>query len=280
VEMNVRILNPELQHVLARHRERDKQRSAATVESEPSRPIPTSAEREPPLLARSHAGVIDDLAPLGPQEQLRAMVLAIDPEARFVIPSTARGMRLYVGPIAVALPEPEHAFAQHTGRSVYALHATSVPAGTTGLMVEVKYEDGLVNAKAIPLAEHDKESTLGVTPSDGPISQAGASDGSIDALAEHGEDARSLSAHEWLASWAADSNKRISEPIAEDGSVDYTVLYVGRDGVVINKGRSGAVYPSPMGFAPAPGDILRVGPTAALELPEAREKDDGKAPAR
>lgn len=53
------------------------------------------------------------------------------------------------------------------------------------------------------------------------------------------------SAHTWLAAWAAAERKTVTDPIAENSEVGYRVLFIGRDGVALDKGRSAAVYPLP-----------------------------------
>ena len=279
VEMDIRILNPELQYVAVRHRDRNKKKPAIVVESEPLRAAPV-VEMPAPSQAQFPAGAIVEVSPSDPQDQLRAMVLAIDPEARFVTPSTARGMRLYVGPVAVALDEPAIGFAQHTGRSVYALHMTSVPMNAAGVMVEVKYDKGVVAARTLPATEHAQEDAEVVSEGVGARSAAASSESAPEALMPAPNPTPLLTAHEWLLRWAEEGNRRVSHPVAENGSVLYSVLYVADDGVVINKGRSGAVYPAPIGLILSTGDSVTVGPTAALARPTAQEKDDGRAPRR
>lgn len=88
--------------------------------------------------------------------------------------------------------------------------------------------------------------------------------------------AEPLSARAWLANLAPEKRKPVGDATPENGEVAYTVLYVGPDGVVLNKGRSVTVYPVPAGLDLHEGDKVVVGRNAELGLPKvvAQEKNN------
>lgn len=87
-----------------------------------------------------------------------------------------------------------------------------------------------------------------------------------------------LSAHTWLEQWAVEENKTIVTATPENSDIAYTVVHVAPDGIVLNKGRSGAVYPVPTDV------VLRVGAKVVVDrngeicLPRTPEQDGGKKP--
>lgn len=92
----------------------------------------------------------------------------------------------------------------------------------------------------------------------------------------HQVEAVELLARDWLAKWAADTGKAISTAAPENGDVAHTVIYVAADGIVLNKGRSGAVYPVPANLALHVGDKVVVDRDTKLSLPQVPEQGAGK----
>ena len=81
------------------------------------------------------------------QERLRDIVLSIDPFATFVVPDQSDRKQLYVGLVAATLGDSERGFAQHMGRSVYALHAIDAPERHNDMAIEVQYRGATVSIK-------------------------------------------------------------------------------------------------------------------------------------
>lgn len=82
-----------------------------------------------------------------PQECLRALVLATNPDAQFVVPDPSDIHRLYTGPVVASLdPSEGIGFAQSIGRGVYVLHSIDAPALHKNNSIDVKYSDGLLVA--------------------------------------------------------------------------------------------------------------------------------------
>ena len=74
-----------------------------------------------------------------PQEQLRALVLAIDPTATFVEPDPTANARTYSGKVAATLKTPQTGFAQRIGGGKYALHEIDAPAHADNNVLNVRY---------------------------------------------------------------------------------------------------------------------------------------------
>lgn len=90
-----------------------------------------------------------------------------------------------------------------------------------------------------------------------------------------------LSAHTWLEQWALEENKTIVLAIPESADVAYTVVHVAPDGIVLNKGRTGAVYPVPTDVVLHVGARVVVDRNGEICLPRTPEQDGGKnAPGR
>lgn len=89
----------------------------------------------------------------------------------------------------------------------------------------------------------------------------------VDALARAPEP---LSAHAWIAQWAEETGRSVVAATAETGDVSHTVVYVAPDGIVLNKGRSGAVYPVPIGVVLQVGDKMAVDRNGELCPPRQR----------
>jgi hypothetical protein len=145
-EMGIVILNPELQLVIENHR---KERS----------PEITTAQNLTPVITKT-AHINEGTSPAGqaetfhpnseaiPQEtpelrvsqdRLRNMVLAIDPNAKFVIPDMYDSHKIYNG--SVAAVDADLGFAQHLGRGTYVLHQTKVPEHHNNASISVQYHN-------------------------------------------------------------------------------------------------------------------------------------------
>ena len=89
-----------------------------------------------------------------------------------------------------------------------------------------------------------------------------------------------LSAHEWLEQWAVEENKIIVLATPENSDIAYTVVHVAPDGIVLNKGRTGAVYPVPTGVVLRVGDKVVVDRNGEICLPRTPEQGGGKKSTR
>lgn len=78
-----------------------------------------------------------------------------------------------------------------------------------------------------------------------------------------------LPAQPTAVEWVASQSKTAVQPYAKDGaSVEYIVLYVAADGVVVDHGRSRlAIYPLPDGTSIRAGDRVTIGRDGRLGLP-------------
>ncbi|MDQ1835204.1 LPD7 domain-containing protein [Massilia scottii] len=85
-----------------------------------------------------------------------------------------------------------------------------------------------------------------------------------------------ITAKAWLTNWAEQSRKAIGAAIPETGATTHTVVYVAPDGIVVNKGRSGAVYPVPTGLVLHAGDKVVVDRNGELCLSRTPEQGVGK----
>ncbi|ART61445.1 hypothetical protein CBP36_20985 (plasmid) [Acidovorax carolinensis] len=172
-DMGLSVLNPELKPVIEAHREAKKQaagqvaKEAAQAAFKPRAQEDTGhmsagAEKaaETAQEAQKGAGqgegvqetlaaVTPDLRPIeepalptAGDERLRALVLAIDPRAKFQEADPADEKRLYVGPVASSLDGDEPMFAQHLGRGSYVIHRQAAPAEDGKQVLEVRYRAG------------------------------------------------------------------------------------------------------------------------------------------
>ncbi|AVA38276.1 relaxase/mobilization nuclease domain-containing protein [Cupriavidus metallidurans] len=183
-DMGLKVLNPELQAVIQAHRAAKKE-AAGQMAKESAQQAPQAGAlthlQQPPTQGRdageaasaapqahqvaadvatgTEADLVGSLQPMEPaqpatgEEHLRAMVLGIDPRAKFEIADPADESRLYVGPVASALAEAQPMFAQHIGRSIYVIHQQAAPAGHEGQVIEVRYRAGRADAS---LPQKDK----------------------------------------------------------------------------------------------------------------------------
>lgn len=142
-DMGLRVLNPELQTVIADHRrnrdlliapihELTWPEEKPTNEFDPDLPLPTT-ENSKSILA-------EELIKETPEQRLQALVLAIDPRAQFVMPDTVDSKSIYTGPVAAVL-DTQEGFAQHIGRGKYVLHMGSTSAQQGNAVIEVRYRN-------------------------------------------------------------------------------------------------------------------------------------------
>ncbi len=78
-----------------------------------------------------------------------------------------------------------------------------------------------------------------------------------------------LSAKDWITIWSAQTGKAVVSATVGDGATSYIVEYVGPDGIVLNKGRSGAVYPLPPTLTLTVGDRIVIGKNSQIHIPKA-----------
>ena len=171
-DMGMTILNPELQPAIKNHRiactlqinqvvlpipdatMSDKQAKAQTNHSEQKEPLPQQPDHPGKKEIQLQEPVSQTM-----HERLQAMVLAIDPRAKFETP-VADDHGLYIGPVAASLNPRDDAaqgFAQHVGRGVYVLHPINAPDNHDNATVEVQYRNGLA---IVSIPERQKEKGL------------------------------------------------------------------------------------------------------------------------
>lgn len=166
-DMGMTILNPELQSVIANHRSDRLLNNAATQCKPPALKEPSLSKGDaenaidhPPQQENTLQDVVEanNAYPLDDsqlsQERLRAMVLAIDPHAEFIIPDISNSSTKYSGPVVAALSADDagQGFAQCLGRGVYILHSANAPKNHNDATIEIKYRDGQ-SVAALPSAK-------------------------------------------------------------------------------------------------------------------------------
>lgn len=273
-EMGLTVLNPDMRAVIEAHRaDRELQIiEAPTVTAQAVETVSVEPLGELAALPSTPATSIEDT--------LREMVLAIDPGARFVIPDPASGDLYYTGPVAVSSENPVPGFAQHTGRSVYVLHAIEAPDREPDASIGVRYRKGKATAIELPT-----DRTLAKPRS--PAHRVTQEKPAVERSAVAREIPTPItpapapqvalpSASDWLARWSASERKTIIEASSENADVTYTVLYVALDGVVIDKGRGGAVYPVPDGEPIQTGDKVVVNAQGLLQAPSQARSTNSK----
>lgn len=130
VDMGLVVLNPELQDMLQAHRAASRVEAAQQALAEPVQTLSVGRPLEEPQPQAQGA------------EQLRALVLAIDPKAVLVEADAGDESHVYVGPVVAELGGAEPMFAQHLGRGTYAVHRMPAPADHADHLVEVRYRAG------------------------------------------------------------------------------------------------------------------------------------------
>lgn len=170
-DMGMTILNPELKTIIATHRTARTLKIAQAITISPSdklAPVSDTPRSDPDFLEKRDTGDLkvpsksniptqQDTATSAVktlQDRLRDIVLSIDPLAKFVIPDTTDSKKLYVGLIAAQLGDSESGFAQHIGRSVYALHDLDVPKHQNNVVIELQY---LSKSVKIKIQDNGKE---------------------------------------------------------------------------------------------------------------------------
>jgi hypothetical protein len=163
-DLGLVVLNPELQPVVLAHREAQRAASGAAAvrvfdrqheqdHLQPATPVQVDQVITRSVRAEQGASPGDVAPPLAvpepspveanilasDEDRLHALVLAIDPRARFEQADTDDRTRLYVGPIAAMLDDGQPMFAQHVGRGSYVLHRQLAPVAAVGDIVEVRY---------------------------------------------------------------------------------------------------------------------------------------------
>ena len=83
-----------------------------------------------------------------------------------------------------------------------------------------------------------------------------------------------MPAHEWIKKWSEETGKSIGAAIAENADAAYTVIHIGPDGIVLDRGRTGAVYLVPVDLVLAVGDKVVV--NSDEQLQRARIQERGK----
>lgn len=145
-DMNITILNPELQLAIANHRDAKSLHitQATIITPTPIAPAIDTAHQEPAMQESEQN--LNEQTPVEdtPEQRLRAMVLSIDPRATFIVPDPSDSQKSYTGPVAATLNSTDNSttgFAQHIGRSTYALHPAPAPAHPTDTTLEVQYRN-------------------------------------------------------------------------------------------------------------------------------------------
>ena len=174
-DMGITILNPDLQIVIKQHRDELVMKSVEAViiteavQNHALKEKPPQAQNEEINQAQGQIENIQQSAfyasvesaslqetqasnSRSTHDRLRDEVLSIDPRATFVIAEQSNENYPYIGLIA-AITESKDGdaagFAQHTGRGIYALHATAAPLDHSDGIVEVIYRNGQPVIKAM-----------------------------------------------------------------------------------------------------------------------------------
>jgi hypothetical protein len=146
-DMGLTIFNPELQAAVQAHRAARKEAAGEAARSEYLRER-RAAEPDGPAVevALPTPQPIESSAPARDEDRLRAMVLAIDPRAKFHEADANDVARRYVGPVAAFLAGDTPMFAQHIGRGDYVIHRHIHPTTDATQIAEVRYVDGAMTA--------------------------------------------------------------------------------------------------------------------------------------
>jgi len=164
-DLGITVLNPELQAVVASHRKEKLNRLASTMASTEHKVPANALERQ---VEDGVGQTVDELitptvgeeieqSPYTVNQLLKRKVLSIDPGAEFEIPDVNLS-RTYSGRIAASLEPDLNAsggFAQHIGRSRYALHALVAP--NTEEIVDVVYKNGKASVAEKSAKEADRQ---------------------------------------------------------------------------------------------------------------------------
>ena len=120
-----------------------------TSKPHPAMPEPRTMAQAPAVQPKEEQGQVEGEAKPSktPNERLREKVLAIDPRATFIVIDPQNSPNAYFGAIAAVLEQNEPGFAQHIGRSVYALHPAAQPNNYGEAVVEIIYKNGQATIK-------------------------------------------------------------------------------------------------------------------------------------
>ncbi|MGV8954983.1 MAG: TraI/MobA(P) family conjugative relaxase [Cypionkella sp.] len=281
-DMGITILNPEMRIVIEHHRLERIEQTAKVAAAAAEVLAPTIEKKSIPQESAVAMAAETVTAPQtnkhkqSAQERLRAMVLSIDPRAEFVVPE-ASGSQRYTGPVAATLIDAAPGFAQHTARSTYVLHTSNPPEHDAGAVIEVQYTRG--RAVAVVVIAPAPATAIDSVASKKSARRAAAVAVDIPAAIDQPApepESKPLSAHTWLEQWAAVENKTIVLAIPENAEVAYTVVHVAADGIVLNKGRTGAVYPVPPNITLRVGDKVVVDRNGEICWPRTPEQAGGK----
>lgn len=157
-DLGLQVLNPELQAVIADHREAKRQTAStpavnhppetAPASTHPATTIPQSLHPES-TTPQSNAQLVRALPVETSLEALRQELLAAHPRATFVT-ADPRRTEPHIGRIVATKHD---AFAQRVGRSIFALHGHPVPknlSASSKASVHIQYSDGLPVHVAAP----------------------------------------------------------------------------------------------------------------------------------
>ena len=138
-DMGLTVLNPELQEALKTHKA-----TKAILHTE------TYNDLAPEALEISPTKEIIATENKTSQDILKDKVLSTDPRAQFVFHNDADGNKVYTGPVAASFEDADNlndaeqlkqGFAQHIGRSVYAIHTINPPKEHNKSDVEIRYSN-------------------------------------------------------------------------------------------------------------------------------------------
>jgi hypothetical protein len=144
-DMGMTILNPELQMTIENHRntkalqKKETSAHANVMINEPALQE-DMMQASAAMVVQPNSQQIQTL-----EELLRAKVLSIDPDAKFIIPDIADNKRIYRGSLAASVIKGEatqSGFAQHIGRGIYALHLIETADYPNNPVLEVQYHNG------------------------------------------------------------------------------------------------------------------------------------------
>lgn len=156
-DLGISIINPECRAIIEQHRihrTHDKPGVNTKMQNVQSNFIQPETEDSPSTAGRHMEPITDQNkyeppakpTDIGAYDKLRAMVLAIDPQAQFTLPSQ-KSNQLYIGSVVAELNSLENlqnGFAQHIGRNVYAIHTLSAPVDHQRGNIEVRYRNGTI----------------------------------------------------------------------------------------------------------------------------------------
>lgn len=222
-DLGMKVLNPAMQSVIEQHRiarVRVEQKGIAPIELERKVPVASTVDRLPEVIAK---------------ESVMAQVRSINPRAMFIEANAMDSDSRYKGPVVDAVSTPLPCLAQHVGHNNYVLHMLKNDEIKMLEPIAIQYVGGdaivsrVLKGKEMAVAEviavkAEVEAVL--------HSQVAATE-------------KALTAQEWINEWAGDHMLKIGLPNPGNAGSYNSVKYVGVDGIVVNLGRSSAIYPVP-----------------------------------